>query len=91
MSTFLFNAFFFLTLEVLMNKLFSLRLDRVTNYKLAYLARESHRSRASVIRWLIRFATIGHDVLSPYVADPDAILSNPSEKKIESLDLDTNN
>ncbi|MHA2064067.1 MAG: hypothetical protein ACXABY_06770 [Candidatus Thorarchaeota archaeon] len=69
-----------------MKTLFSLRLDRMTNYKLAYLARESHRSRASVIRWLIQYATIGHDVLSPYIADPDAILSNDEERSSDRID-----
>ena len=53
-----------------MRKIFSIRLDEVADKNLHLLADYSHRSRASVIRWLINNASIEHDLLSPRIRRP---------------------
>lgn len=53
-----------------MKETFAFRLDQETSQLLGFLARTSYRSRAGVIRWLIKFAAKNPKFLYPQMDFP---------------------
>jgi hypothetical protein len=71
--------------ENTMSTIFSLRLDDQSRQNLEQLARDSFRSRGGVIRWLIHYASLHHDLLTSAIEIPDKV-TNPNETRMDNHD-----